>query len=295
MEPIYIAAFYKFTPLGTLEECREWQQPLKQEMLLRDVRGTITLSPEGVNATISGTKPELFGMLEHLQANPLIGTLSHKLSQHNSQPFMRSKVRVKRELISLGEPVNTSVCVGTYVSTSDWNALISRPDVLTIDTRNAYEYRIGRFKGALNPDTRNFKETIAFTRQHLDQHTHKAVAMYCTGGIRCEKYSSYLLQLGFENVFHLNGGILQYLEDIPAEESLWEGSCFVFDDRVAVTHALQKDERITMCEGCGSPLTPTDRAYEEFFAHKRCGYCETANHHHHASASGGTLAAQPNA
>ena len=273
MQPIQISTFYKFTLMGTLEDCRALQLPLKEEMIRREVRGTITLAPEGINATISGEHSALFDMMAHVQSLPNVGEFTYKLSEHSEQPFQRSKVKVKPELISIGEPTNPSVCVGEYVDAYAWNDLISRPDVITIDTRNDYEYRIGHFKGAVNPNTRNFKQTVAFTQQCLDAGTHKAVAMYCTGGIRCEKYSSYLLEQGFENVYHLHGGILQYLEDMPEKDSLWQGACFVFDDRVAVTHALKKDESVSMCLGCGSPLLPTDRNYHAFFADKRCAYC----------------------
>lgn len=276
-QPIHISTFYKFAHLGDLDACRAIQLPLKREMIRRNIRGTITLAPEGVNATISGEADALHDMMQHLrEEKPAIGAFEFKISEHGEQPFARSKVKVKPELISLGEPTDPTVCVGEYVDAADWNALISRPDVVTIDTRNAYEYRIGHFKGAVNPDTRKFKQMVAYTQTHLNPATHKAVAMYCTGGIRCEKYSSYLLAQGFEHVYHLKGGILQYLEEIPEAESLWEGACFVFDERVAVTHALAKDQSVTMCKGCGSPMLPTDVKYMDFFNQQQCAACTAA-------------------
>lgn len=268
--PVTISTFYKFTHIPGYKKL---QMPLKREMIRRGIKGTITLAPEGVNATISGEESKLYGMMEHLKSIPEIGPFSFKTSQYSGQPFKRSKVKVKPELISLGIETNPTVCVGTYIEPANWNALIRRDDVMTIDTRNDYEYRIGRFQGAINPDTSDFKEMVAFTQKQLDQNKHKAIAMYCTGGIRCEKYSSYLLEQGFENVFHLKGGILQYLADIPENNTLWEGSCFVFDERVAVKHNLMKDPGITMCEACGAPLTPTDRNYSEFMDNRRCSYC----------------------
>lgn len=271
--PVAISTFYKFTQLP---DYRALQFPLKREMIRRNIKGTITLAPEGINATISGESAALEDLLCHLKSLPEIGEFEHKVSHFAEQPFKRSKVKVKPELISLGAPSDPSVCVGEYVDSWAWNALISREDVITIDTRNDYEYRIGRFKGAINPNTRDFKEMVAFTAEQLNPERHPHVAMYCTGGIRCEKYSSYLLEQGFAHVYHLKGGILQYLADIPQEETLWEGSCFVFDERVAVRHDLSADPAITMCAACGSPLTPEDRNYHDYIAHRQCGYCHAS-------------------
>ena len=270
-QSITVSAFYKFTPLPHYLEMRE---PVKRAMLRRGIKGTITLAPEGINATVSGEHDALFDLLDELQRKPEIGTFIHKESYVINQPFQRTKVKVKKELISLGKPVDPTVCVGTYLDAEDWNALISQPDVVTIDTRNDYEFRIGHFKGAVNPGTRDFKEMVAFTKTHLDPKQHKRVAMYCTGGIRCEKYSSYLMQEGFAEVYHLRGGILQYLEDMPQERSLWEGKCFVFDERVAVNHDLSKAEDIIMCMGCGGPLMTHDLEHKSYVENISCGYCK---------------------
>ncbi len=270
MSPVTVSTFYKFTPLPDPRALRE---PVKQAMLAHAIKGTITLAPEGINATISGEPHALDTMLDYLQSLPPIGAFATKESHVAQQPFQRSKVKLKKELISLGEAVDPSVCVGTYVTAKNWNALITAPDVITIDTRNDYEYRIGHFAGALNPATRDFKEMVAFTNTHLDPATHPRVAMYCTGGIRCEKYSSYLLSQGFREVYHLQGGILQYLADVPPAESLWQGACYVFDERVAVNHDLSTAQHITMCTACGNPLDERDRHHAHFQPQTRCPYC----------------------
>lgn len=270
MNSVTVSTFYKFIPL---REPRTLREPLKEAMLARAVKGTITLAPEGINATISGTAAALADMLDYLQSLPAIGRFTSKESHVSDQPFQRSKVKVKKELISLGQPADPSVCVGTYVPSAQWNALISSPDVVTIDTRNDYEYRIGHFKGAVNPATRDFKEMVAFTQTHLDPAKHPRVAMYCTGGIRCEKYSAYLLTQGFKDVYHLQGGILQYLADTPENDTLWEGVCYVFDERVAVNHDLSKASHITMCPACGNPLEEQDRQHPAYLQGSSCAYC----------------------
>lgn len=202
-----------------------------------DIKGTITLAHEGVNATISGVAEALNSFMTYLGELMPLGSMQRE-SYFDAQPFKRTKVKVKRELISLGVTANPAQCVGTLIAPQQWNALITAPDVITIDTRNAYEFELGHFEGAVNPATRNFKQMVAFTEQHLDPKSGKRIAMYCTGGIRCEKYSSYLVAAGFAEVYHLRGGILAYLEQIPQAESLWQGSCFVFDERVSVGHGL---------------------------------------------------------
>ncbi|MCI5050102.1 MAG: rhodanese-related sulfurtransferase [Rickettsiales bacterium] len=272
MEQQYtISTFYKFTPLA---ECEAMRVPIKRAMIQRNVKGTITLAPEGINATISGPEKGVFEVINKLQADPRIGSFEHKESFLDRHPFQRSKVKVKSRLITCGVDVDPTVCVGTYVESKDWNAIISAPDVITIDTRNDYEYRIGRFKGAINPNTDDFREMQAYTEQHLNPAKHKRVAMYCTGGIRCEKYSSYLLQVGFEEVYHLKGGILQYLADVPESETMWEGKCFVFDERVAVNHDLSEAEDIIMCLGCGNPLTDKELQDKWYVENIRCRYCD---------------------
>ena len=231
---ITISTFYSFTPLADPAAMRA---AILEEMRARDIKGTITLAQEGVNATISGTAEALNRFMQFLEERVELRTPQRE-SYFSAQPFKRTKVKVKRELISLGVAANPSQCVGTLVPPSQWNALITAPDVVTIDTRNAYEYELGHFQNALNPATKNFKQMVAFTEKHLDPAVKKRIAMYCTGGIRCEKYSSYLVARGFAEVYHLQGGILAYLEQIPPQESLWQGSCFVFDERVSVGHGL---------------------------------------------------------
>jgi len=233
--PVRISTFYCFTPLA---DPAAWKPPILARMKELEVRGTITLAPEGINATISGADAALDAMMAFLHTQIDFTTPTYRASAFSEQPFQRSKVKVKRELISLGVAAHPAHCVGEYVRPQDWNALITAPDVVTIDTRNAYEFALGRFEGAINPGTRHFKEMVAFTEQHLNPASNQRVAMYCTGGIRCEKYSSYLVASGFRQVHHLHGGILAYLEQTPASESLWHGTCFVFDERVAVGQGL---------------------------------------------------------
>lgn len=237
--PIAIRTFYCFTPLSDPASART---PILERMRALGIKGTITLAQEGINATISGATDAIESLMAYLTETLHITTHMQRESHFSAQPFQRTKVKVKRELIALGVETNPAQCVGMYVPPTDWNALITAPDVITIDTRNAYEYELGHFIGAVNPGTRNFKQMVAFTEKNLSTLTHTRVAMYCTGGIRCEKYSSYLVAQGFAHVYHLRGGILAYLEQIPEAQSLWYGSCFVFDERVSVGHGLLRTE-----------------------------------------------------
>ena len=233
---IHISTFYCFT---TLAEPAALKALILERMQALDVRGTITLAPEGINATISAPEAELNAMMAFLHEHIAFTTPTYRTSSFDAQPFLRSKVKVKRELISLGVDAHPAQCVGTYVTPAEWNALITSPDVIIIDTRNDYEYALGQFEGAVNPGTRNFKDMVTWTQEHLGQRTNQRIAMYCTGGIRCDKYSSYLVAAGFTEVYHLHGGILAYLEQIPEAESLWHGTCFVFDERVSVGQGLE--------------------------------------------------------
>lgn len=271
--PVVVSTFYHF---NTLEDAPALKPSLLARMHALELRGTITLAREGINATIAGSQQAVSSMINEIRTIHGFEHLEHRISPNTTLPFGRGKVKVKRELISLGAEANPALCVGTYVAPEQWNALITAPDVITIDTRNDYEYRIGHFKGALNPATRNFKEMVTFTATHLNPETHPRVAMYCTGGIRCEKYSAYLLTQGFREVYHLKGGILAYLESIPAEQSLWQGECFVFDERVAVGHALAPSSDATMCLGCGRPLYSADRAHAYYKEGAQCAYCADA-------------------
>ena len=234
-QTVTVSTFYSFV---TLDEPAALRAPILERMRALEIRGTITLAKEGINATVSGAAEAIEALMVFLSTQFQFTTPTFRESYFSAQPFKRTKVKVKRELISLGVPTFPAQCVGAYTYPKDWNALITSPDVITIDTRNDYEFELGHFAGAVNPATRNFKQMVAWTKENLDPASGKRIAMYCTGGIRCEKYSSYLVALGFKDVFHLHGGILAYLEQIPAEQSLWQGSCFVFDERVAVGHGL---------------------------------------------------------
>lgn len=233
--PITVSTFYYFT---TLAQPDAFRAPILAQMEALEIRGTITLAREGINATVSGSEEAIRALLVFLYETVGMPLHTPRESYFSEQPFKRTKVKVKGELISLGVPSEPAVCVGTYVSPLEWNALIMAPDVITIDTRNDYEYDLGYFEGAVNPGTNNFKDMVTFTEQHLLPASARRIAMYCTGGIRCEKYSSYLVAQGFTEVYHLKGGILAYLEQIPEAESLWRGHCFVFDARVGVGYGL---------------------------------------------------------
>jgi UPF0176 protein len=232
---VTVTTFYRF---GAIADPLALRAPLLEQMRALQIRGTITLAQEGINATISGAAAAIENLITYLGACVGLAGSIQRESYVAAQPFRRSKVKVKRELISLGVPAHPAQCVGEYVAPAHWNALIAAPDVILIDTRNAYEYDLGHFDGALNPGTRHFKQMVQWTKTHLDPASGRRIAMYCTGGIRCEKYSSYLVSLGFPQVYHLHGGILAYLEQIPEPVSRWRGSCFVFDERVAVGHGL---------------------------------------------------------
>jgi UPF0176 protein len=265
-----IAAFYKFV---TLDDYRERRQPLLNICQHHQIKGTILLAAEGINATISGTRLSIDAILAYLKADPCLSDLEHKESIAEKPPFDRLKVRLKQEIVTFGIPTtNPTETVGTYVKPQDWNQLIADPDVIAIDTRNRYEVEIGTFKGALDPHTDSFTEFPEYVANNLDPERHKQIALFCTGGIRCEKATSYLLNQGFENVYHLQGGILKYLEEIPATESHWEGECFVFDDRVAITHGLEPGT-YQLCWGCGNPISQADLTHPHYEPGICCHRC----------------------
>ena len=269
---VVVAALYKFV---TLENFREMREPLLQVCTEAGIKGSLLLAHEGINGTVAGSRAGIDRVLAYLRADPRFADLEHKESLDDVQPFLRMKVKLKKEIVTLGVGgVDPNCVVGTYVDPLDWNAIISNPDVLLIDTRNDYEVEIGTFKNALNPNLRTFREFPDYVRQ-FDPKKHKKVAMFCTGGIRCEKASAFMLQQGFDEVYHLKGGILKYFEEVPATESLWQGECFVFDNRVAVNHALEKGSYI-LCHGCGWGVTDADKQsplYEEGVSCARC--CES--------------------
>lgn len=267
---ILLAAMYKFVRLPDYEALR----PIyKQRMLDADIRGTILLAEEGINGTISGTPEAVHAFLDYLREDPRLANIEHKESFFDRHPFARTKVRLKKEIISMGIPADPNEKVGQYLTPEQWNTLLQDPDVLLLDSRNDYETHLGTFKGAVDPNIDNFKQLPDYVEKHLDPKKHKKVATFCTGGIRCEKFTTYLLDQGFEEVYHLKGGILKYLEEIPAEKSLWEGECFVFDQRVGVGHNLEPSADASMCFACGHPLLPEDRAHADYVYEKSCPYC----------------------
>ena len=265
-----VISFYKFVQLDDFEEMR---QPLVELCRSQGIKGTMLLALEGINATVAGTEGALDGLLSYLKQDPRLADLTHKTSYADEYPFVRMKVKLKKEIVTLGQPgVSPTKKVGTYVDPKDWNHVISDPDVVVIDTRNTYEVDIGTFQGAINPKTDSFREFPNYAAEQLDPAQHKKVAMFCTGGIRCEKASSYLLDQGFEEVYHLKGGILKYLEEVPADKSLWEGECFVFDQRVTVQHGLEPGN-YTMCRGCGHPVSEEDMQSPHYEPGIACPQC----------------------
>jgi len=269
-KPFLVAAFYKFVEL---EDCADLRGPLQQRCEDLGLLGTILLASEGINGTISGNPGKVRRLFERLREDPRFTDLHYKESWSAEQPFYRMKVRLKKEIVSLGVPgVDPRSKVGEYVAPEDWNALISREDVRVVDTRNHYEYHLGTFKGAEDPNTASFRDFPEWVTRELDPAKDRHVAMFCTGGIRCEKATSYLLELGFEHVYHLDGGILNYLETVDAKDSLWQGDCFVFDNRVTVDHDLEEGD-FEVCPACRMPLTAEDRKSPMFELHVSCPKC----------------------
>ena len=261
MDQFVVAALYKFVSLPDYHEIRE---PLLEVCIQAGVKGTLLLANEGVNGTIAGSRQGIDTVLNYLRADSRLANLSHKESFDTSQPFYRMKVKLKKEIVTMGvDGIDPNEVVGSYVKPADWNALISDPEVFLIDTRNDYEVEIGSFRGAVDPKTTSFREFPEYVREHYDPQKHKKVAMFCTGGIRCEKASAFMKHEGFDEVYHLEGGILKYLEEIPEQESLWQGECFVFDNRVSVTHGLQIGEH-DLCHGCRRPINSVDKVSEYY-------------------------------
>ncbi|MDP2562718.1 rhodanese-related sulfurtransferase [Psychrobium sp. 1_MG-2023] len=265
-----VCALYKFVRLENYIELRD---PLLATMEKNEVRGTLLLALEGINGTIAGPQQGIDNVLAFLTNDQRLAELSYKLSFNDENPFQRTKVKLKKEIVTMGvEGIDPNHVVGTYVKPQDWNALISDPEVIVVDTRNDYEVEIGTFKDALNPDTETFREFPQYVKENLDNTKHKKVAMYCTGGIRCEKSTAYLKEQGFDEVYHLEGGILKYLEEVPKEESLWEGECFVFDGRVAVNHDLEQGQ-YDQCFACRFPLTEEEMQSEHYVKGVSCHRC----------------------
>lgn len=268
--PYVVVAMYHFV---RLDDFAQMKQPLLDLCVANGIVGTILLAREGLNGTVAGQRAGVDALLSYLRSDSRLSTLRHKESFTDAPPFRRMKVRLKREIVTMGVPDTDpgEVC-GERVDAERWNALVRDPDVLTIDTRNAYEVEIGTFQNAVSPGTRSFREFPAFVDTHLDPQKHPKVAMFCTGGIRCEKATNYLIRQGFKDVFHLDGGILKYLETVDRDESLWRGECYVFDERVAVNTDLEPGS-YHQCHACGHALSPEDRESPDYEVGVSCHNC----------------------
>ena len=265
-----IAALYHFT---RFDDPGALRAPLGATCEAGGVRGSLLLAREGINGTIAGPRAGIDAVLSYIRALPGCADLEWKESTASVPPFARLKVRLKREIVTMGVPgIDPKARVGHYVRPQDWNALISAPDVAVIDTRNEYEVAIGTFEGAIDPETKSFRDFPAWWEANKHRFHNKRIAMFCTGGIRCEKSTNYLIGEGVEAVYHLKGGILQYLEDVPKDESLWRGDCFVFDERVSVGHGLVEGPHL-LCRACRQPLLPEDTRLPEFEAGVSCHHC----------------------
>lgn len=265
-----VAALYRFVTVTDLELHQEALRAIEEQY---DICGTILIAPEGINGTIGSSNGGVEVALAYLDKHFEIMKGEVKFSTSSKRPFLRFKVRIKTEIVTLRQPqADPSKLVGTYVEPADWDALVNDPDVLLLDTRNDYETKIGIFKGAVDPNIQTFTQFVDYVRENLDPKKQKKVAMFCTGGIRCEKASSFMLHEGFEEVYHLKGGILKYLETIPADESSWDGECFVFDRRVGVGHGLTEGTA-SICYGCRATITTEDRGHELFEEGVRCPHC----------------------
>ena len=272
--PVTVAALYRF---ARFDDCASMRAPLEQLCIDHGVRGTLLLAPEGINGTIAGPSEAIDAVLGHIRALPDCADVDVKLSTASTMPFHRTKVRLKREIVTMGQPdIDPRASVGTYVSPQDWNALIADPDTIVIDTRNDYEVAAGTFERAIDPKTASFREFPDWFRQErarlLGEGKPPKVAMFCTGGIRCEKLTAFLKQEGIDEVYHLKGGILKYLETVPEEESLWRGECFVFDQRVTVGHGLVEGTH-SLCFSCRRPVSVEDQRSPLYEVGVSCAAC----------------------
>lgn len=267
---VVVAALYRFAALPDFVALKD---PLYQLMIEHEVRGTLLLAKEGINGTIAGSRQGIDRILDWLKSDPRFANLEAKESYVDTPPFYRTKVKLKKEIVTMGvEGIDPKDIVGTYVEPAEWNALIADPEVLVLDTRNKYEVDIGSFENAINPETDSFRELPAYVEKHLDPVKHKKVAMFCTGGIRCEKSTAFLKRQGFNEVYHLKGGILKYLEEVPETESKWRGECFVFDNRVTVNHQLEKGQ-YDQCHACRRPITEDDKQSPHYKKGVSCHHC----------------------
>jgi len=264
-----IVALYHF---ASVPDPARLQAELRDIAQTAELTGTLLIAPEGINGTLAGSAEGIASLVDRVRSEPGFADLTCKFAQSDAPPFGRLKVRLKREIVTMGQPGLDPQTTGTYVRPEDWNALISAPDVVVIDTRNAYETAIGQFEGAVDPKTDSFRDFPAWWAAHQNDYSGKRVAMYCTGGIRCKKSTSYLKSQGVEEVYHLEGGILKYLETVPEADSLWQGACFVFDERVSVEHGLAVGPHV-LCRACRRPLAPEDLRRPEFEAGVQCHHC----------------------
>ncbi|GAB6260727.1 oxygen-dependent tRNA uridine(34) hydroxylase TrhO [Photobacterium sp. R1] len=270
MSQYVVCAMYKFVALEDFEALR---QPLQNLMEEKEIHGTLLLAREGINGTVAAKREAIDALLAWFKADGRLADIVYKESFDEHQPFNRSKVKLKKEIVTMGvEGIDPRHVVGTYVKPQDWNDLIADPEVFVVDTRNDYEIEVGTFKHAVNPKTETFREFPDYVKENMDPAKHKKVAMFCTGGIRCEKSTAYMKEQGFEEVYHLEGGILKYLEEVPAEESLWEGECYVFDGRVTVNHQLEKGS-YDLCNACRLPITEQDKQSAHFEQGVSCPKC----------------------
>ncbi|XAL98435.1 rhodanese-related sulfurtransferase [Phycisphaeraceae bacterium D3-23] len=270
MPEFVVAALYQFTPVV---EPGALRAPLRELMEEHGIKGTLLLADEGINGTVAGPREGIDALLAWLREASRFPGLSHKESFAEVMPFKRAKVRLKKEIVTMGKPgIDPRNSVGTYVEPADWNALVDDPDVTLIDTRNGYEVALGTFQGAHDPKTESFREFPGYVDQTLDPARHPKVAMFCTGGIRCEKATAYLKERGFKDVFHLRGGILKYLEEVPPEQSRWDGECYVFDGRVSVGHGLKPGD-FGLCYGCGLPISEADTQQPGYEPGVSCPTC----------------------
>jgi UPF0176 protein len=274
MTKVIVAALYHFTKFS---DYKKLQDPLRKICNSEGIKGSLLIAYEGINGTISGSRSGIDAVLKHIRSMPGCSDLEHKESFASEIPFKRMKVKLKKEIVTMGQPhIDPTLNVGNYIEPSDWNNLISQDDVIVIDTRNDYEVAIGSFDGAIDPETKSFGEFPEWWEENRSKYQDKRVAMFCTGGIRCEKSTNFLLNEGVKDVYHLKGGILKYLEEVPEKNSKWNGECFVFDSRVSVKHGLEEGI-YNLCYACRMPLAPDDFKKEEFEKGVSCHLCIDRN------------------
>ncbi len=270
VQAIVVSALYHFV---RLDDYKALRQPLYDFMMENDIRGTLLLASEGINGTVAGSAQAINKLHDWLRSDTRLKDLRSKESYDTAMPFYRTRVKLKKEIVTMGiTGIDPNKVVGTYVKPEDWNALISDPDVVLVDTRNDYEVAIGTFKNAINPETETFRQFPDYVKNKMNPAKQKKVAMFCTGGIRCEKSTAFLKEQGYDEVYHLQGGILKYLETVPAEESLWQGECFVFDNRVSVNQQLEKGS-YDQCHACRLPITEEDKQSEKYVRGVSCPHC----------------------